>query len=45
MYLTSMGEEAKTKKAKNVLIYSIIGVVLSVSAYAIVDIIDRFTLK
>ncbi|MBP8016490.1 hypothetical protein KAZ01_00635 [Candidatus Gracilibacteria bacterium] len=44
MYITSYGAEAQTKKAKDIIIYSIIGVILSISAYTLVSIINNFTL-
>ena len=36
-YVTSAGDKAKTTKAKNTLIYSIVGLVVAISAYAIVN--------
>ena len=36
-YVTSAGDKAKTNKTKNTLIYSIVGLVVAISAYAIVN--------
>lgn len=36
-YVTSAGDKAKTTKAKNTLIYSIVGLAVAISAYAIVN--------
>ena len=36
-YVTSAGDNAKTTKAKNTLIYSIVGLAVAISAYAIVN--------
>jgi hypothetical protein len=35
MYITSAGDENKVRTAKNTLLYAIIGVIISISAYAI----------
>jgi len=45
MFLTSMWKEEQFKKAKNVIIYSIVWVVVSISSYALVDIINNLSLK
>ena len=39
-FLTSIGNEEKVKSAKHTVIYSLVGVLLSVVAYTIVDIIN-----
>lgn len=35
MYITSAGDEKRVQTAKNTLLYAVIGVIISVSAYAI----------
>ena len=35
-YVTSMGDSAKVKKAKDTLLYSVIGLIVAIMAYAIV---------
>lgn len=42
MYLISSGDEEKTKKAKNVIIWALIGVFLSVGAMALINIVNNF---
>ena len=42
LYLLSSGDEEKTKKAKNVIIWSLVGVFVSLSAYGIIEIINNF---
>ena len=37
MYTTSAGDPGKTKKAKDTILYSVIGLVVAVLAYAIVE--------
>ncbi|MDD2892017.1 MAG: hypothetical protein PHQ95_03555 [Candidatus Gracilibacteria bacterium] len=39
-FLTSVGNDEKVKHAKRTVIYALIGVVLSVMAYAIIDIVN-----
>lgn len=39
-FLTSMGNDEKVKHAKHTIIYALIGVLLSVVAYTIVDIVN-----
>ncbi|EKD30343.1 MAG: hypothetical protein ACD_78C00085G0003 [uncultured bacterium (gcode 4)] len=39
-FLTSMGNDEKVKHAKHTIIYALVGVVLSVIAYAIIDIVN-----
>ena len=43
MYLVSWWEEEKTKRAKNWIMWSLIGVFLSISAYGIVKIINNLS--
>jgi hypothetical protein len=43
LYILSYGEEEKTKKAKTLIMYALIGTFASVSAYAIVDFVSRFS--
>lgn len=41
LFITAFGEDEKVKKGKNIVQYSLIGVVLTISAYAIVDIVNK----
>lgn len=41
-FLISAGEEQKVKAGKSIIIYSIVGVLLSITAYTIVDILIAF---
>jgi Type IV secretion system pilin len=41
-YTTSAGDDEKTKSAKNILIYAIIGLLLLLTAFPLVDIIVKF---
>lgn len=43
MYIFSWWEEEKTKKAKNWIIWSLVWIVLSISAWTIINIINNFT--
>lgn len=43
LFITAFGEDDKVKKGKSIIQYSLIGVVLSISAYPIVDIVDKLT--
>lgn len=43
LFMTAFGEDEKVKKGKTVVKFSIIGVLLSISAYAIVDMVNRLT--
>ncbi len=43
-YIISFWEPEKTKKAKDIIIYSLVWVVLSISAYAIISIINNLSL-
>ena len=40
-YITAYGDEKKVGKAKNIILYSLLAVVLSISAYAIIDVINN----
>lgn len=42
MYLLSSGQEEKTKKAKNIIIWALVWVFISVSAYGIINIVNNF---
>lgn len=42
MYLLSAGDEEKAKKAKSVIIWSLVWVLLAVSAWSIVGIVNNF---
>lgn len=39
-FLTSMGNDEKVKHAKQTIIYALVGVLLSVVAYTIIDIVN-----
>lgn len=41
MYMTSTGDAAKTVRAKNALLYSVIGLVVSLLAFAIVNFVSK----
>ncbi len=45
MYLISWGEEEKVKKAKSWIIWSLVWVILSVSAWGIISILNNITIK
>ncbi len=45
MYLTSAWEEEKVKKAKSAIIWSLVWVLLSTSAWAIINVINSFSIK
>lgn len=42
MYLISSWEEEKTKKAKTVITWALVGVFLSISAWSIINILNNF---
>lgn len=44
LFMTAFGEDEKVKKAKGIVQYSIIGVILSIAAYSIVDIVNSLRL-
>jgi len=44
MYVTAYGEDKKVATAKHILIYSMFALILSISAYAIVDLINSFNI-
>ena len=41
-FLLSAGEDQKVKVAKNIITYALVGVILSITAYTIVDILIAF---
>ncbi|MBW7954565.1 hypothetical protein H3C61_02005 [Candidatus Gracilibacteria bacterium] len=41
-YLISMGEDEKVNKAKKMIIWSLVGVLLSTSAWAIINMLNNF---
>lgn len=43
LFITAFGEDEKVKKGKNVITYALLGVVLSIAAYGIIDIVNRLT--
>lgn len=45
MYLVSAGEEEKVKKAKSAIIWSLVGVLLSTSAWAIINMLNAFRIN
>ncbi|QFR38660.1 hypothetical protein A9Q91_00300 [Candidatus Gracilibacteria bacterium 28_42_T64] len=44
MYLVSGGEEEKTKRAKSWIMWSLVGVFMSIFAYGIVKIVNNFSI-
>jgi len=42
MYLVSAGDEEKTKRAKSVITWALVGVFLSVAAWSIIGILNNF---
>lgn len=44
-FLVSIGEDGKVKKAKSIVMYSLIGVILSITAYTIIDIVNGLSLR
>lgn len=44
MYLISWGQEEKTKQAKNIIIWALVGTFLSVSAWWLISIVNNFRL-
>lgn len=45
MYLLSLWDEEKAKKAKSIIIWSLVGVFLSVSAWSIIGIVNNFNIS
>lgn len=44
LYLISSGDEEKTKKAKTTIIWALVGVFLSVSAWTLINILNRIVI-
>lgn len=44
-YITAYGDEKKVGKAKNIILYSLFAVIIAISAYAIIDVINNLSLK
>ena len=44
-FLTSMGDEDKAKKAKQTLIYALVGVISALMGWAIIDLVNSISLK
>jgi len=44
MYMLSSGDEEKTKKARTWIIWSVVAVLLSISAYYIVNTLNEFNI-
>lgn len=42
MYLISSGDEEKTKRAKNIIIWALVWVFISMSAYSLIALINNF---
>lgn len=42
LYLISSGDEEKTKRAKNIIIWALVGVFISMSAYSLIALINNF---
>lgn len=42
MYLISSGDEEKTKRAKNIIIWALVWVFISMSAYSLITLINNF---
>lgn len=42
MYLLSSGDEEKTKKAKTLIIWALVGVFISVAAWSMINILNNF---
>ncbi len=42
MYLISSGEEEKTKRAKNIIVWALVGVFLSIIAWTLIAILNNF---
>ncbi|MGE4443686.1 MAG: hypothetical protein AB7E37_01675 [Candidatus Altimarinota bacterium] len=45
MYLVSAGEEEKVKKAKSAIIWSLVGVLVSTTAWAIINLLNSFRIN
>ncbi len=45
MYLISGGEEEKISRAKKVIIWALVGVIISVLAYSIIEILNNFVIS
>jgi hypothetical protein len=44
MYLLSNGQEEKTKQAKNIIIWALVGTFISVAAWSLISIVNNFRL-
>ena len=45
MYITSLWDDAKAKKAKNIIIYSIAWVIVSMAAFAIIEMVNNINIS
>lgn len=45
IYITSMWDDSKTKKAKNIIIYSIAWIIVAMSAFAIVELVNNINIS
>lgn len=45
IYMTSFWVDAKTKKAKNIIMYSIIWILVAITAYSLVDMVNNISLN
>lgn len=43
-FLTSYGSDEKVKKAKSTVLYSLLGVIISITAYTLVDIVNSLNI-
>lgn len=44
MYLISSGDEEKTKKARTIIIWALVGTLISVSAYTLITMLNRIVI-
>lgn len=44
MYITTLWDDSKAKKAKNIIIYSIAWVIVAMAAYSVIDIVNNLKL-
>jgi len=44
MYITSLWDDGKAKKAKNIIIYSIAWVIVAMAAFAIIEIVNNINI-
>lgn len=44
MYITSLWDDAKAKKAKNIIIYSIAWIIVAMSAFAVIEVVNNLNI-